>query len=132
MGGGSEISGDVSRAFYGPQVLTSEYLHPVTPPGFFALLDCTQHWGLVFTVQRLPTAQEEDRLQHEAHFTGGETAIGADFWATGQEGYGLKQCASLACSFLTTRLPCFLLEDGCGGGLETGAPTPRVLGRLVD
>lgn len=43
----------------------------------------------------------------------------------------MKQCASLACSFLTTRWPCFLLEDGCGG-LETGAPTPRVLGRLVD
>lgn len=86
MGGGSEISGDFSQAFYGPQVLTSEYLHPATPPGFFASLDCTQHWGLVFTVQCLPTAQEEGRLQHEAHFTDEEMAMGADFWVIGQEG----------------------------------------------
>lgn len=57
--------------------------------------------------------------------------LGPTFGPLVRRGNGLKQCASLACSFLTTRWPCFLLEDGCGG-LETGAPTPRVLGRLVD
>lgn len=40
----------------------------------------------MFTVQRLPTAQEEGRLQHEAHFTDEETAMGADFRVIGQEG----------------------------------------------
>ncbi|KAM7323866.1 hypothetical protein ACRRTK_016171 [Alexandromys fortis] len=49
---------------------------------------CVSILGSQFSV--FPTAQEEGRLQHEAHFTDEETAIGADFWATEEDDGGLE------------------------------------------